>query len=127
MSKATVRITPTGVWIEVESESVVDAFKMAANYQEAFGETQCGSCQSKNLRYEHRQDKEQHDYYSVRCMECSCVLDLGQHKVGKTLFAKRKDKDNNWLPNKGWHKWERQQQQSAPAKAAQPDDDETPF
>jgi hypothetical protein len=127
MAKATVRLTPTGTWIEIEAESVVDAFKLAADYSESFSEKECGACKSKNLRYEHRQDKEQHDYYSIRCMDCACILDFGQKKVGKTLFAKRKDKDNNWLPNKGWKKWERQQQQAAPAPAAPTDDDETPF
>ena len=48
---------------------------------------------------------EGNDYYELRCGNCGGILSFGQHKKGGTLFPKRKDDNNNYLPNKGWHKW----------------------
>ena len=40
--------------------------------------------------------------------ECGAELRFGQHKSGKTLFAKRKDEQGNWLDHGGWMKFQRQ-------------------
>ena len=38
-------------------------------------------------------------------MDCGAKLAFGVMKKGGRLFPKRKDKENNWLPNGGWVKW----------------------
>jgi hypothetical protein len=48
---------------------------------------------------------EGNDYFEIRCADCGAILAFGQHKKGVTLFPKRKDDDGNYLPNRGWHKW----------------------
>ena len=76
-----------------------------AGQKEIFAEEKCGLCSSSNLRFVVR-NVDGNDYYELRCNDCGAILAFGQHKKGGTLFPKRKDDDNNWLPNKGWHKWQ---------------------
>jgi len=110
MAKATIRYnTGTGYQIEVSAEDVRSAVRSMAELQEFFGQTECGKCQAKQLIADHRQDKEGHDYYSLSCAKCGARLDFGQNKTGGTLFAKRKDKEGNWLPDSGWVVWKRRQ------------------
>jgi len=73
--------------------------------KEIFSEEKCGLCGSTSLRFIVR-NVEGNDYYELRCNDCGAVLAFGQHKKGGTLFPKRKDDDGNYLPNKGWHKWQ---------------------
>ena len=75
-----------------------------ATIQEIFGEEKCGVCGSTNLRFVVR-NVESNDYFELRCVNCSALLAFGQHKKGGTLFPKRKDDNNNYLPTNGWHKW----------------------
>lgn len=89
---------------ELEASGQKEIFKELALIQEIFSEEKCGLCSSTNLRFVVR-SVESNDYYELRCNECGAVLAFGQHKKGGTLFPKRKDDDGNYLPNKGWHKW----------------------
>lgn len=89
---------------ELEGSGQKEIFKELAAIQEIFGEEKCGLCGSTNLRFVVR-SVEGNDYFELRCADCGAVLAFGQHKKGGTLFPKRKDDDNNYLPNKGWHKW----------------------
>lgn len=95
--------------IEIDAENPKEAVKQLAAFQEILSDPGCGSCQSTAIRFEHRQDKEGHDYYSLRCLECGCELSFGQHKSGNTLFAKRQDNPET----RGWKKWQREQTASA--------------
>lgn len=129
MSKVTVRLTPTGTWIEIEAETPKDAFKQASAYAEVFGEKHCAVCGCKDLRYQVR-THDDNDYYELVCtnQECRCTLGFGQHKTGGTLFAKRWDKEKRQpIGTNGWKKWERQPQQSAPSQPQEPSDSEAPF
>lgn len=92
---------------EVEGAGQKEIFKELATIQEIFGEDNCGLCKSKNLRYLVR-NVDGNDFFELRCNDCSAILAFGQHKKGGTLFPKRKDNEDKWLPNRGWHKWQKE-------------------
>lgn len=89
---------------ELNAEGQKEIFKELSSIQEIFGESSCGLCDSNNIKFVVR-NVEDNDYYEIRCLDCGAILTFGQHKKGGTLFPKRKGDDNNWLPNRGWHKW----------------------
>lgn len=92
---------------ELEASGQKEAFKEIASIQEIFGEESCGICGKQNLKFIVR-NVDGNDYYELKCSECSGILSYGQHKKGGTLFPKRKDENNNYLPHKGWHKWKKE-------------------
>lgn len=92
---------------ELEGTGQKEVFKELALIQEIFSEEKCGLCNKSNLRFVVR-NVDGNDYYELRCIDCGAVLAFGQHKKGGTLFPKRKDDDGNYLPNKGWHKWNKE-------------------
>lgn len=96
----------TKLEFELEGSGQKEIFKELATIQEIFGEEQCGVCKKSNIKYVVR-TVDDNDYYELRCNDCGAVLSFGQHKKGGTLFPKRKDEKNNWLPNNGWHKWQK--------------------
>lgn len=89
---------------ELEAAGQKEVFKELAVIQEVFGENSCGACNKENIKFIVR-NVEGNDYYELKCNDCGAILAFGQHKKGGTLFPKRKDDENNWLPHKGWHKW----------------------
>lgn len=92
---------------ELEGSGQKEVFKELALIQEIFGEEKCGLCGSSNIRFIVR-TVEGNDYYELRCADCGALLAFGQHKKGGTLFPKRKDDDGNYLPNRGWHKYQKE-------------------
>jgi hypothetical protein len=92
---------------EVEGAGQKEVFKELASIQEIFGEESCGMCKSTNLRFIVR-NVEGNDYFEIRCADCGAILAFGQHKKGGTLFPKRKDDEGNYLSNRGWHKWNKE-------------------
>jgi hypothetical protein len=92
---------------ELEGSGQKEIFKELALIQEIFGEEYCGLCNKDNLRFVVR-NVEGNDYYELRCNDCGALLAFGQHKKGGTLFPKRKDDENNYLPHKGWHKYSKE-------------------
>ena len=110
---AIVRYSPTnGFAVEVDADGVKSAMKAMSEYMEVFGGHVCGKCKSKAVVPLHNSDKDGNDYYKLRCTNCNATLDFGQHRSGGTLFAKRKDKDGNWLPDNGWYKWQERSKQN---------------
>lgn len=93
------------VELELEGEGQKEIFKELSAVQEIFGEEKCGMCNKNNLKFTVR-SVDGNDYFEIRCNDCNAVLSFGQHKKGGTLFPKRKDEENKYLPNKGWHKWQ---------------------
>ena len=91
---------------ELEGSGQKEIFKELALIQEIFAEEKCGLCSSPSFKFCVR-SMDGNDYYELRCSECSAVLGFGQHKKGGTLFPKRKDDSGVWLPNKGWHKYQK--------------------
>jgi hypothetical protein len=91
--------------VEAEVGSVKEAIQALSPYYEVFGEAACGKCGSEQLAVNHR-EAGGYDYYSLRCLSCSCQLDFGQHQQGGTLFPKRKLPDGSWdSQNQGWYHW----------------------
>ena len=105
-----VRVVLGKVHLEVDAEDVKSSVKQLSGFMDVYAEQQCGACGCQAVRVEHRSDADSHDYYSVKCLngECGAELRFGQHKSGKTLFAKRKDEQGNWLDHGGWMKFQRQ-------------------
>lgn len=96
---------------ELEGSGQKEIFKELATVQEIFSEEKCGLCQKDHIKFVVR-NVEGNDYYEMRCLSCGAALAFGQHKKGGTLFPKRKDENNNWLDNNGWHKWQKNQESS---------------
>ena len=90
--------------VELESDTVKDAFAQLATFQEVFGEDKCGKCGSDNLRFVVREN-DGNSYYEIRCQECGAKLSFGANKVGGGLFPRRKDAEGDWLSDRGWQKW----------------------
>ncbi len=94
---------------ELESPLVVDLFESIAKVQEVFETaTQCGMCESTNLRYAVR-EVDDNKFYEVQCQAIGCRarFAFGQHKKGGSLFPKRKDAEGEWIPNGGWTRYEK--------------------
>ena len=89
---------------ELEASGQKELFKELSSIQEIFGEESCGLCKSTNLKFVVR-NVYGNDYFELRCADCGAILAFGQHKKGGTLFPRRKDDENKWLPNRGWHKY----------------------
>ena len=90
--------------VELEGETQADLFEQLSHFQEVFDESQCGKCQSEDLRFQVR-NVDDNLYYELKCMDCGARLAFGVMKKGGRLFPRRKDRDSNWLPNRGWVKW----------------------
>lgn len=89
---------------ELDGAGQKELFKELSTIQEIFGENNCGLCKKSNLKYVVR-NVDDNDYFELRCNDCGGVLSFGQHKKGGTLFPKRKDEQNNYMENRGWHKY----------------------
>ena len=90
--------------VELDSDSQKDAFESIAQFQEVFEESICGKCGSENLRFVVR-NVDDNLFYEIRCQDCGARLELGVMKKGGRLYPRRKDKDGNWLPDRGWQRW----------------------
>jgi hypothetical protein len=107
--KATFKVRSNLV-IELEAGNQKDLFEKLSDYQEVFGVTKCGKCKSEELKFVVREDKDKNKYYELQC-KCGARLSFGSHKIGETLFPKRKGDDDKWLPDNGWTKWDKEKQQ----------------
>jgi len=90
---------------EIQAEGQKELFKEISTVQEIFGESNCGMCDSDDVRFVVR-TVEDNDYYELRCGKCGATISFGQHKKGNTLFPKRRDEEGNYMSHNGWHKWQ---------------------
>lgn len=89
----------------IDSESIKESFKALAEIQEIFDEPCCGLCKSTDLQFTVR-TVESNDYYELKCTSCFAKLAFGQHKVGNSIFPKRKLPDGTFdKQHRGWYKW----------------------
>lgn len=119
--KATYTTVNGRITIEATGETPKALFAEIAAIQEVFdSDNVCGVCQSEEIRYIVRR-VDDYVFYELRCKEPGCYarLEFGQAKKGGALFPKRKDDDGNWLPNRGWAKYQGTGQRS-PAGSTQP-------
>ena len=104
----TITKTVGSITIGVEADKMTDAFKDLSNLEEVFGVSTCGKCGCEDLTHVVRKDTEENEYYELLCTnrDCRAKLAFGVHKKGGGIFPKRKDKDDKWLPDGGWMRWD---------------------
>lgn len=93
---------------EITGATQQDIFNELAAIQEIFDtEPSCGVCNGDKIRYQHRIVQKYHFHELVcRNPECRARFSFGHINDDKgELFPKRRDKDGNWLPNRGWEKY----------------------
>ena len=100
-----------GITISSEGDAK-EVFTELASAAEVFGQHVCGSCGSELVVPVAREVDGNH-YYEMRCNSCGCTLGFGQRKADGALYPRRKGKDGNWLPNRGWQD-HRQKQATLP-------------
>lgn len=95
------------VTVSFEAEKMIDGFKTLAAVTEVFGVNMCGKCKGTSLTRVVRKNKDEDEFYEIRCdnHKCRAKLELGVHK-GKEggLYTKRM-KDGAYLPDNGWLRW----------------------
>lgn len=104
--------------VKFEAKTQKELWKDLASFQEVFeADHKCGICGCSNLKFVAR-EADGNDFFEIKCTDpsCSASLSMGQRKAGGSLFARRKDNDNKWLPHNGWHKYKPQVQQNQPVK-----------
>ena len=84
-----VNLGGTTITFEDTADNNVDFIEKSSFYMEL--PTECGMCQSTNLKVQHRVAQE-FDFYSIKCKDCGGELKFGQAKEGRRLFPK------NWNP-----------------------------
>jgi hypothetical protein len=106
--KLSVKVAPK-IIVEVEEKSQKEAFEALASAFEVFGESQCGKCNSGEIKPVVR-EVDGNKYYEMKCNNCFAVLQYGAHKNNVTLFPKRKNDDETYNQFGGWKKWNRDKQ-----------------
>ena len=97
--------------ITVEGVDVKTCFDELACAMEVLGETRCGACDCTDIRFQTREAKG-FQFREAQCRECGCALAFGQRKADGALYPRRKDEDGNWLDNRGWVKFRREESSS---------------
>jgi translation initiation factor 2 beta subunit (eIF-2beta)/eIF-5 len=92
------------VSVELNGDTQREIFEQLSNFQEVFDETVCGKCGSDDVRFVVR-NVDDNLYYELKCLDCGARLSFGTMKKGGRLFPRRKNKDGEWLPDRGWVKW----------------------
>lgn len=118
--------------VEVESDKVTDIFEGVAKLSEVFEEDQCGCCQSDDIRFIMRTNKDEDKFYEVACRKCHARLPFGCRKGRDgALYPKRRwdalspgEQENRsdqktyaeqhfgYLEHKGWFKFKRKEQEN---------------
>lgn len=91
--------------VEFEGSTDRSIFEELARIQDIFGQDKCGKCGKSQLKFVVRTDDKKHQYYSLDCLDCRARLSYGCHIEGEGLFVKRKDKEDKWIKDNGWQKW----------------------
>tara|TARA_R110000803_G_scaffold41244_1_gene88717 strand:- start:1139 stop:1471 length:333 start_codon:yes stop_codon:yes gene_type:complete len=95
--------------VEFDAAGQKDLFEQMAGLQEILKQDKCGKCGNEDLIFTCRTNDD-NKFYELRCRKCGATLGFGSHKTGDTLFPQRKDKEQNWLPDDGWTKWNKETQ-----------------
>ena len=102
--KLTYTTANSRITAEFDADTQRELFTQISKFQEVFEEAKCGKCGSENIKFVVR-TVDDNEYYELRCMDCGAKLAFGSMKKGGGLFPKRKDSEGNWLPDRGWVKW----------------------
>lgn len=102
---------------KIEGGSDKDIFAGIARVQETFeADSSCGLCKSADITFRVRdvtKGNKTFTYHELRCQACGGRFDFGQNQDMKSLFPKRKDENGNWLPNRGWYKYQPKTEEGA--------------
>lgn len=104
------------VTLQAEGDSVRDVFEELAKFAEVFGDVVAVKKDWQNGKEIHdvipvvRVDDDDNKYYELKSPSTGIKKAFGCHKKGGGLFPKRKDKDDNWLPDNGWVRWDREKE-----------------
>lgn len=90
--------------IEVDHDDAKSCFEELSGALEIFTQTRCGACDSESVLPVVRENAGNR-FYEMRCIDCGSALAFGQRKQDGQLYPRRKDRDGNWLDNRGWTKW----------------------
>lgn len=93
------------VEVEVEGETTRDCFDKISSAVEIMSNSRCGACDSENVVPVVRENGGNH-FREFSCLDCGCRLAFGQRRQDGEMYPRRKDKDGNWLNNRGWVKWQ---------------------
>lgn len=93
-------------------------------------DTNCGFCESDDLRVQMRRTKEGFKYYELTCgnPECGARLQLHEQKnEARTMYVVHYE-NGEPLPNRGWEKWSRGESRGDGPRAGGPEprDEEVP-
>lgn len=109
--KATYRAFNDRLTFEVEGSNIKEVWQQVGPIAEALdSDSTCGACDSENIRLRFRKPKG-FPYYELVCSNCGCCLNMGQVTAEPILFPKRKDENGNALPNHGWVKFQRNEEE----------------
>lgn len=106
-----------------ESEGVKGIYQSIAEIDEVFDAVkECGACGGTQVQLRVR-TVDDNKYFEAQCQTqgCRAKLEFGQTKIGHALFPKRKSREGEWLPHRGWTIWK------AAAQAASDADEGLPF
>lgn len=101
--------------IKFESANQKEVFQNLAQLGEVFSISECGACGSKDIRHAVRtvpSGKQNFVYYELHCQKCRARLSFGQSTDTVTLFPKKKDESGEYLPNNGWTKYQKKDEES---------------
>lgn len=101
---------------EVEGTSVRDVFQQLAAMHDAFNVGPCTTEDgpSYNIKPQKRivadtqNPKKTYEYFEWVCLDNGARLNMGQNQDGVGLFPKRKDSDGQYLENRGWVKFRKE-------------------
>jgi len=92
--------------LEAEGD-VKEIFEQLALFDDVFNYEECPVTGSTNIAFRCR-EHDSNKYYEVYDRDSGYALHFGQTKQGNKLFPRYKDtKTGEWLPNKGWTKYDR--------------------
>lgn len=126
-------ITPNGrVKLQFDCSGVKELIGRLSSVTEILeADTHCRLCESRNIAPTCR-EYDGNSYYSITCQDCGGYLQLGQHKTGGTLFVKKDQGKQGWMPryNKEGASTETKPTQQRAKPDAKPQEDlygEVPF
>ena|SRR5579883_2387295 len=97
---------------EITGGTPKDIFEGIAQVQEVFeADSHCGCCNSTDIVFNVREvskNNKTFKYYELKCNSAGCRarLSFGQNQDMKNLFPKRTDDQGNYLPHRGWAKYQ---------------------
>jgi len=103
-------------FIEAQGEGHAELWEQLASLAEAFGERQCGKCNSEDIRHVVRENDGGDKFYELHCQKVGCRarLRMSVTKKDKRFFPKRKAgkddasgiEEGKYLPHGGWMKFD---------------------